>query len=198
MTIRGSSPAACPVPALFIVLLFIGLVGCIERPTSVREKRTTFERSHLEDVVLTRLPAVTSQRVGAVFGDAVELASVELSPASAHPGDTVRVTFYFLVRSEAEEEYKIFVHVDDRAHGDRINGDHWPAGGRYPTHVWRKGEIIKDVWSFSIPSSFRGDVLDLWAGFYQPSKEDRWPVTSRGEVQNDGQNRVLAATLPVR
>jgi hypothetical protein len=30
-----------------------------------------------------------------------------------------------------------------------------------------------------------------------PGKDDRWPLTNKSEVQNDGQNRVLAATIAV-
>ena len=181
-----------------LALAVLGCVcACIERPASPQKRRETFERSGLSDVLVANAPNF-QKRVGANFDNAVELMGIELSPAVAHPGDSVKVTYYFRVLDEADEDYKVFVHVDDRGgHGDRINADHWAANGHYPTSVWRKGEIVKDVWSFSVPGFYQGDALDLWTGFYQPGKDERWPLINRTEVQNDGQNRVLAGTVPV-
>lgn len=193
-----TTPSAPRTLALLLALAaLLGLAACIERPTSPREKRDKFDRSRLGEVVLKQEPPV-SKRVGAVFGNAVELLGVELKPATARPGETVEVTYLFRVLGEAEEDYKVFVHVDDRAgRGDRVNADHWPAGGRYPTSAWRKGEIVRDVWSFKVPGYYQGDGLDLWTGFYQPGKDDRWPLTNKQAVPHDGQNRVRAASLPV-
>lgn len=190
-------PAHRSLAVLLALTALLGLTACIQRPTSPREKRDRFDRSRLGDVVLKEVPPF-SKRVGAVFGGSAELVGVELKPATARPGDTVEVTYLFRVLDEAEEDYKVFVHVDDRGgRGERINADHWPAGGRYPTSAWRKGEVVRDVWSFKVPGHYQGEAFDLWTGFYQPGKDDRWPLTNRQAVQNDGQNRVLAATLPV-
>ncbi len=181
--------------ALGVLLVFSA--GCIQRPASPREKRDSFDRKGLSDVILTEAPAVP--RMGAVFGDAVELVGAELSPAVAKAGDAVRVTFYYRVLDEADEDYKVFVHADDRSgRADRINGDHWTANNRYPTTLWRKGEVVKDVWTLRIPSQYQGDGYDLWTGFYIPSKDERWPVTNKNQIRHDGQNRVLAVTVPVR
>lgn len=173
-------------------------VGCIERAPTPRSRRTNFSRKGLGDVLLREAPA-TGTKVGAIYGDAVELLGVDFSPARPKPGETVEVTFLYRVLREADEDYKVFVHVDGRGgRPERINGDHWPASGRYPTGVWRKGDVIKDRWSFKIPSYFDGDALDMWTGFYQPGKDDRWPLTNRNAVRHDGANRVLAASVPVR
>ncbi len=172
--------------------------ACIERPPSPRDGRIQFDRGRLSDLLLHEVPG-SAKRVGAVFGEAVELAAVEFSPARPKPGDAVAVDYYFRVLEESEEDFKVFVHIDDRGgQAERINGDHWPAAGRYPVKVWRKGEIVKDRWSFRVPSYYNGEGFELWTGFYQPGKDDRWPLANRSEVRNDGQNRVLAASVPMR
>jgi hypothetical protein len=181
-------------------LLSLSLVlfaGCIERAPSPRDRRDQFRRTGLGDVLLTSTPPA-AKRVGAIFGDAVQLLGVDWSPQRPRPGDSVDVSFYYRVLDDVDEDYKVFVHVDDHGgRSDRINGDHWPADGRYPTGAWRRGEVIRDRWSFKVPSYYSGSALDMWTGFYQPGKDDRWPLTNRNEVQHDGQNRVLALTISV-
>jgi hypothetical protein len=185
---------------LHILLLSLALgclAGCIERPPSPRETREKFDRSHLEEILLKSAPAY-AKRVGANFGDSVELMGVDWEPRVAHAGERVQVSFYFRVIDEADEDWKIFVHVDDHGgHGDRINADHWPAGRRYSTKVWRRGEVVKDTWSFNVAGNYQGEGLDLWTGFYQEGKDDRWTLTNKADVRNDGVNRVLAAMIPV-
>ncbi|MBI5545041.1 MAG: hypothetical protein HY901_14210 [Deltaproteobacteria bacterium] len=191
----------CTVRKTLAILLALaslsGLGACIQRPPSPREKRESFDRSGLNDILLKSPPSLP-RRVGAVYGNAVELMGMEHSPQLPKAGDSVDVTFYYRVLDEADEDWKIFVHVDDPGgRGDRINADHWPANGRYNSRVWRKGEIVKDVWTFKVPGYYQGEGLNLWTGFYQPGKDDRWPLVNKSEVQNDGQNRVLAGTVPV-
>ncbi len=184
--------------ALLSCLAAAALCSCIERPVSIRNQRDRFDRSALSDVVSNQAPT-PMRRVGAIFGDDVELYGVDWSPARPKPGDQVQVTYYFRVIDETEENYKVFVHVDDHAgHAERINADHWAAQERYPLKMWRRGEFVRDTWSFKIPKWFDGEALDLWTGFYPPGKDDRWPLSNKGEVTNDGQNRVLAASLPTR
>jgi hypothetical protein len=182
--------------ALPCVLFGLLASACIERPTSPSDKRAKLDRSGLADL-LVREPPASARRVGARFGSSVELSGLEVSPARPRPGGTVSVQFYYRVLDEAEEDYRVFVHAEPHGVSERINADHWPAGGRYPTSAWRRGELIRDSWSFKVPSYYEGDGVDLWTGFYLPAKDERWPLSNAGEVRHDGQNRVLAGSIPV-
>lgn len=184
------------VPALLAATALL-LSACIERPPSPRARRDGFDRSRLGDVLMTSAPPATGPN--AIFGDSVQLVRVETNPERPRRGDTVEVTFFYKVLEEADESYKVFVHIDPRGgEGGRINGDHWPAGERYPTDVWRRGEVVRDTWSFRVPSSYRANAIELWTGFYVPGKDDRWPVTNRSDVRHDGNNRVLAHVITLQ
>ena len=201
MPIRAPRPQQCWTKS-WAVLIFVCLAACIQRPTSVSQRREAFDRTNLSDVIVRDVPA-TARPVHAVFGEAVELVGMEVDPPTAHPGEAVQVTYYLRVQDEPEEDYMVFVHadeLDERGHGgsERIHADHFPASGRYPTGVWRKGEVVRDVWTLKVPSSFRGEAVALWTGFYPPGKDDRWPLTNPKNVVNDGQNRVRAGVVPVR
>lgn len=177
----------------------LGLLSCIQRPQSPREQRENLDRTGLKSqgIILGQVPEA-GRALRARYGDAVELAAVDFQPRSPKPGDTVNMSFYYRVLDETDDDWKVFVHVDNRGGSvDRINGDHWPAKDKYRTSAWKKGEVVRDDWSFKVPGYYQGDGLDVWTGFYMPGKDDRWPLTNKSEVQNDGQNRVLAVTIVV-
>ncbi|HEY3447424.1 MAG TPA: hypothetical protein VGK67_13720 [Myxococcales bacterium] len=187
-------------PRALALLALVSLAACIQRPESPREQRENIDRAGLGTlgIILKAVPDGAGRNLRARFGDAVELVAVDHQPRSPKPGDTVNVAFYYRVVDETDDDWKIFVHVDNRGGAvDRINGDHWPAKDKYRTSSWKKGEIVRDDWSFKVPGSYQGDGLDVWTGFYMPGKDDRWPLTNKSEVQNDGQNRVLATTVVV-
>jgi hypothetical protein len=181
-----------------LAIAALSAVACIERAPSPRDRRDRFDRGGLSEVLLRELPSPAT-KVGAVFGDSVELVGTDVSPAQPKPGDSVQVTFYFRVTDESDDDYKVFVHIDDRSgRAERINADHWPARGKYPTSAWRRGEVVRDEWTFTVPSYYSGEGLDLWTGFYQPGKDERWPLANGKDVRHDGQNRVVAATVATR
>jgi len=179
------------------LLLFLPVLAaaCIERPETPAVRRSAADRSSLGGVLLASLPQARYP-VGAVFGDAVELVGLDVTPDPVPHGARATVTSYLRVTGELDDDWKVFVHLDDEARAaPRVNADHWPAGDRYRTSAWRKGDIVRDTWSFVAPA---GSVerLELWTGFYKG--DDRLPLTSAGRARSDGGNRVRAVTLPLR
>lgn len=171
--------------------------GCIERAPTPATRRAQFDRSQLQSLLLRELPP-TAQRMGATFGQAVELAAYDFFPREPRPGDAVEITFFWRVLRPPEVNYKVFVHGEARGAEGRINADHWPAERRYPTDVWQAGEIIRDRFPIKISQNFEGDALSVWTGFYRTQKPDeRWPLTSVGAGQSDGKNRLRAVTIPI-
>ncbi len=184
--------------------------SCIERAPQPRQKRQVFDRSSVSELIVPAIPP-GARPVGARFGaggEQVELAAMAADPPNPRAGSTVQITFFYRVLdNEPDEDWQVFVHIDDRSgRAERVNRDHWPTGygapwatsGRYPMSNWRRGEIIRDTWSFSIPGHVDADALDVWTGFWNPFRGDRLPLTNAAQIANDGQNRIMAGSLALR
>jgi hypothetical protein len=150
-------------------------------------------QSFIASAVLNETPEA-QHTVGANYEDLVELVGYDLDLPegdSVGAGQRFEVTWYWRVLGEAPSGYKIFVHID--AHGLRLNGDHVPVDGRYPTKLWEKGDVIVDRQELTVPANYRiGDYV-MYVGLFSGSQ--RLEVKSGPD---DGENRVNAGTLRVR
>ncbi|MGB8329496.1 MAG: hypothetical protein WCE62_05165, partial [Polyangiales bacterium] len=150
-------------------------------------------QSFLATAVLKDAPEA-QHLVGASFEDRVELLGYDLDlPArdSVGAGQRFAVTWYWRVLGNAPSGYQVFVHID--GHGMRLNGDHVPVDGRYPTNLWDRGDVIVDRQELTVPVNYPAGDYAIYVGLFSGSK--------RLEVKagpNDGGNRVNAGTLRVR
>jgi hypothetical protein len=88
----------------------------------------------------------------------------------------------------------VFVHGDALVgSAGRIHAEHLPTSGRYPTSLWRPGEVVADCFTFRIPRDYAGERLALFTGLYRG--EDRVPLTAAGRVPADKENRSRAVEL---
>ena len=147
---------------------------------------------------VAKVPPV-SVKSGATFEGKVEVVGASLEPGRAVPGEPVRVTMFFRVLAPLSEDYLVFVHVEDAAgRGERMNVDHKPAGGLYPTSQWRVGETVKDEFTFTLPTGGATPAsVNLLFGFWQPETDTRLKLSNPQAVRSDGRDRVLLAQLPV-
>lgn len=125
------------------------------------------------------------------FGDALVLEGVDLRVRGAlRPGVTVELGHHLRVLRPLAEE-RVFVHLDGPC--ARINADHAPAGGRYPTSLWLPGDHVRDGYTVTVPWYCPRGRYAVWVGFFHG--DARLPVTSG---PRDGADRVLATTLDLR
>ena len=176
-------------------LVAMGLCGgCLPQVQSVRERRESFDRKALEGSVLVGKPPEGMTPVGAVFAERAQLLGYTLDPPKPRPGSRVRVRFYWSTLRPMAEEYKVFVHGD--AVGEkqsRIHGDHFPAGGRYPTDVWRVGDVIRDEFGLFVPPGYAAKHLGLFIGLYKGNY--RVPITDPSGRPRTGDNRLRAVDI---
>ncbi|MEO0322632.1 MAG: glycosyltransferase family 39 protein [Myxococcota bacterium] len=147
----------------------------------------------LTEVVLQELPELEHE-VGGVFDGKIELAGYDLDlPQEGYIGAGQRfaITWYWRVRQRVSGSYKIFLHVDGA--GNRMNGDHDPAGDRYPVRFWEPGDIIVDRQELTVPANYRPGTYTFWIGLY--AGQNRLDVT---EGEKDDANRLAAGRLEVR
>jgi hypothetical protein len=147
--------------------------------------------------VVAQVPPL-SVRNGANFEDKVELVGATVQPGRIAPGEVARVTAFFKVLKPLEDDYMVFVHLEDpEGRMERLNVDHKPAGGLYPTTQWKVGETVKDEFSIALPSGASARAVNLWVGFWQPSTDARLQLKNPDVVRNDGRSRVLLVQVPV-
>lgn len=150
-------------------------------------------QSFIAAAVLNDVPE-PQYEVGATYDDRVELLGYDLElpgEGSVGAGQRFEVTWYWRVIGKAPAGYQVFVHID--GHGLRLNGDHVPVGGQYPTKFWEQGDLIADSQELTVPASYRVGDYAMYVGWFSGSK--RLEAKS-GAI--DGENRVNAGTLHVR
>lgn len=166
--------------------------GCIVEAPGGQRSRPEAARATVKEV-----PPLSVQ-VGANLEDKVELVGATVVPGRAQPGDTLRVAAYFKVLEEIDVDYTIFVHADDAdGRTDRINADHKPAMGQYPSHQWRKGETVKDEFTLYVPPGMPVRGLNLYMGLWDAKTDARMKLKNADRVRSDGNNRILVAQIPV-
>lgn len=179
---------------LATALLGLALAGCLPNPQSVKEHREHFDRDSIRgSLLLDALPS-DAKKVGAVFGDRIELVGYRLDPVTPKRGDTVTVTLYWSAQRPINEDYMVFVHGDAIVgNARRIHGDHYPAKGKYPTDVWQSGEVVADPFEIRIDGDYGAPQLGINVGLYLGNY--RVPLTHRGSAFADGENRSRAIEI---
>ncbi|MBZ4419621.1 hypothetical protein [Myxococcus sp. RHSTA-1-4] len=179
-----------PSSVLLSSLLLLGSACIVEAPggASPEERRAA---------TVSQVPPL-SVRNGANLGGKVELVGATVQPGRLTPGEQAKVTVYFKVLQPLEDDYLVFVHVEDvDGRMDRMNVDHQPAGGLYPTSKWRPGETVKDEFTLYLPPGAPARALNIWLGLWEPRTDSRLRLTNPQAVRNDGRDRVFLAQVPV-
>jgi len=191
------------VPAL---VLGAALSGCmIDAPTGQSgQSKSTPERPRMSPVnlgpVTVRVGAVLARPVVGMdaVADSVELTSATFQPPQLIPGDQMKVILQFKVLDAIPEDYVVFVHVEDvDGKVDRINVDHRPMGGNYPTTQWKKGEVVRDEFGFGVPPGLQLRGVNVFVGLWDPRADRRMKLRNPAAVRNDGADRILLGSIPM-
>jgi hypothetical protein len=96
------------------------------------------------------------------FDNKVELIGWDAPPMiGAH--QEFRLKLYYKVNAPLPGSYKVFVHIDGA--GTRINGDHIPLDGKFPTNYWVVGSYITDEHTIKPSDNNTGTAPN--SGYYQ-------------------------------
>ncbi len=113
-------------------------------------------------------PVETIPSALAHFQGGVELVGATLQRTAQ--GVLVRLRWH--ATAPLAQDYTIFVHyVRD---GQRLGqGDAPPAGGHYPTSLWRAGELINDDHPITLSEPLDPTRDQIFLGFYRPKDDQR-------------------------
>lgn len=126
------------------------------------------------------------------LGEAIRLVGYDLA-AEVTAGSTVTITLYWRAEGTPSGDYRVFVHLLN-GQGEMVaQHDGPPRWGRYPTTVWRKGDVVPDEHTLVIPETAQGP-FSLAVGMYRADTMERLPVFSPSGPLPDG--RILLTVGP--
>ncbi len=120
-------------------------------------------------------PAAPDHALHYRFGEALRLRgySLALDPATR----SLRVSLQWEALRDLDHDYVVFVHLRETPTSLYTQADSAPRAGWYPTHLWRRGEVVEDVHVLALPEGAASSPpLGLYVGVVQPDAEARLPV----------------------
>ena len=114
--------------------------------------------------------------IQANFSNLVQLIGYDLDTRRAHRGGRVPVTLYWQALSPIPASYQVFTHLENETVGVMAQADGAPVCWRYPTDVWRPGQIIADQHAIAIPPDAPFGVYPLQIGLYLADTFERLDV----------------------
>jgi hypothetical protein len=96
-------------------------------------------------------------------------ASPHVSEAHAHARQCIALALFWQAASQVEENYAVFVHLQDDTGGALANGDHLPAR---PTSQWPIGCVFPDQVVLKLPPETPDGTYWLEVGLYDPSRAE--------------------------
>ncbi len=121
-------------------------------------------------------PPAVGNRVGALFGDAIELVGFDVDRRHVAPGEALRVRLVWRALDRPAERYKVFTHLvgpDGQIHGQR---DLEPGDGLLPTNGWAPGEYVVMEYEVPLAATAPAGTYELRLGLYEPQTGKRVPV----------------------
>jgi hypothetical protein len=123
-------------------------------------------------------PSRRSEKVGALFGEAIQLMGYDLRRRA----DELAVTLHWYSLRRMDESYKFFVHLYDIGSGELVaQADVVPLDWAYPTTRWKVGEVVSDEVILPLNEVPPGRY-QLAVGIYDPQNGERLPVQDKGRA----------------
>jgi hypothetical protein len=181
---------------LLSLVLLLG--GCaVERETTAEEPLPAELDSHVLDAV----PADIQNRTFIDFEGKVHIIGTAIEPQGVvRPGETVKLTIYWMPVSKLEPGWRLFTHLTD-VRGQRIGRENYdnigplrqPSGEdqALPPSRWKLGKVYVDTQELVIPREVWSPTLSITVGIWKGGH--RLDVISG---PHDRERRAIIATIP--
>jgi arylsulfatase A-like enzyme len=120
------------------------------------------QRQH--DVVdknrLDRAPAAMTRRLDVRY-PGFTLLGFDLPRTTFAPGERIPMTFYYRVDARMDESLFFYVNITGPPRyrvPPHFHAHHYPMNGRYHTHQWKPGEVLRDPVEMIVPKNIRRPV----------------------------------------
>jgi len=163
--------------------------GCVEQDD---ERPTDDDMKVVRQNLLSAAPAPKSAVNADLDGKLVYL-GMDWEPAEAEPGKDIKLTHYWKLVASPGDGWRVFTHLEGPNHQGFVNADHGPVGGKYPVSQWKPGDIIRDQHTVTLPANWPAPSAQVYVGAWRGQTR-----LAPKSGPNDGNGRVLAATIPVK
>ncbi len=109
-------------------------------------------------------------------------------------GGWVDLELFFRAEAEMQVGWRVLLDAV-RPGGAAIKAHHPPACGRYPTHLWKPGEVVRDRIFLYVPRDVEPGIYRFRTGFYRDS--ERMQVTVLGAGSQREQVTIQLGTFVV-
>ena len=132
--------------------------------------------------------------IDALFGDEMRLLGYQLSQTR----DQLQLNLYWRSECRMSTNYKIFVHIFDRATGIPVaQSDTMPLNWTYPTTYWGLDQTVPDLITIPLSGVPPGEY-GLAVGIYHPMNGERLPILDRsGQKQADDRLVLAGETIKI-
>jgi Carbohydrate family 9 binding domain-like len=155
------------------------------------------DKERLKANVLDSPPADMQHKLDVNFENKVHLVGYKFDPEDAHPGQDVKLTYYWRCEDSIEDGWLLFTHTKDETSGKMGNLDF--AGPLREEKVtghqllgperWEKSKVYVDEQTYKVPDDIQGDVtiyVGIWKG------DARLRIISG---PNDGDNSAIVGKI---
>lgn len=119
---------------------------------------------------VTTLPT-TAMLAAANFEGAAEIVGYSVAPATAQPGDEVKVTVFWKPLAQTATPLQVFVHLVDSQGIIAAQRDTYPGLGRAVTTRWRVGQVFADTYRVFLPDTiYAPETLTVRVGLWHPAE----------------------------
>ncbi len=120
----------------------------------------------VEGLAVTRTP---ERPLNADLGEALQLLGYSTDPNhQLRAGGALQVALYWQPRQKLDGDYTGFVQLLDATGAKIAQGQDHPVGSVfYPTGLWRPGEMLRDVFTLTLPANLQPGAYTLTTGMYR-------------------------------
>jgi len=131
------------------------------------------------------------------LGGAARLLGYHLDPTSLKPGDTLKVTVYWLPESTTPTPQTVFIQLFVPDVGVVAQGDIYPGGGTYPTTLWAPGQWFVDTYYLHLPPDAQPAAsASIILGLYDEATGQRLTATG-SDADPGGNNWIRLGTVVI-
>lgn len=110
---------------------------------------------------------------------------IDISRTPLLPGENLLLILFWQVNDPAVVDYTTFVHIVDNREAMLTQQDQPPVSGLIPTTLWRRGQVVSDRYTLTMPEGAALGTYQIYVGLYDPATVTRLAVAQQGEVIGD-------------